>query len=450
MSGAALVAGMLVVAATSGAEPEFCERPAHCGEEGVCVGGLCREGSERALVERLHTVAVPPALPVGEAEWLHREAERLTEQIRRDLIWTGFYGVLPEEEMPAAWRAEGVSPAQTGRAVWHAAGARRVLKASLVPTGAPGTYRLRLRLVELQRYEVVDLPEGDVVVRPGETRRASAAWVNALVEHDTGLAGAVGTRLLASVRTGPARKEILALAADGGARWWVTANESLNLNPAWGPDGRVGYMSYRSGNPDWVVDGRPFSARPGLNAAGAWSPDGSLLALSVAEGENSDLLLLDGSDGHEHARLTTDPGVDTSPAWSPDGERIAFVSDRTGSPQIWILSLGGGGLRRVTTGGYKTSPDWSPLGDTLVYTQQVEGGGFAVMRHDLDTDTVARLTAGRGSAEGPTFSPDGRYVVYSRRVGDEEPRLWIMRLDGSHDRPLGAPDRPTFAPDWRR
>ena len=93
-------------------------------------------------------------------------------------------------------------------------------------------------------------------------------------------------------------------------------------------------MSYVRNNADWVVDGRPFSTRRGLNAAGEWSPDQRLLAVSINESNNADIFLLDAKSGEVRRRLTSHPGVDTSPTWSPGGSQLAFVSNRRGTPQI--------------------------------------------------------------------------------------------------------------------
>ncbi len=449
MIGAAPVLVVATLAAVSvSPEAALCELPSDC-DAGVCVAGWCREGADRAHVENLHTIAVPPPLVVAGRARLAEEGRRLGEQIAQDLVWTGFYTVLPAQGLPDGWQREGVSPSAVRRVAWQRAGATRVVQASLVPSVDPGSYRLRIRLVEIERYATLDLPEGDVLVRPGGARRAVAQWVDALVERDTGLGGALQARIAATVMLRPGIKEIAVMDADGGAFGFATNNGSLNLAPSWGPGGGIGYMSYASGNPDWVVDGLPLSTRPGLNAAGAWSPDGRLLALSVAEGANSDVMLLDAETGDEHLRLTDHPAVDTSPAWSPDGRRLAFVSDRTGSPQIWIASLDGDRqLRRLTSGGYITSPDWSPLGDSIVYTQQV-GGGFAIVRRDLDTGRTSRLTSGSPTTESPSFSPDGRYIVYARGNGKRSAELWVMDADGERARPVGAPARPTFSPAWQ-
>ncbi|MBD89104.1 MAG: hypothetical protein CL940_02060 [Deltaproteobacteria bacterium] len=448
LTAVALTLGLL------GATPETqgapCEGPAQCARGELCLAGQCRGGSQRALITKLDVLAIPDPLVVGQGRFLHDEARRVRRMLADDLTWTGFYDLLPSSEMPPGHRAEGVSPTAVDRGAWRRAGANRVLKVRLVADGAPGAYRLTLRLIDLERYAAVDLPGHDVLVPPGGTRQVLARWINALVAHDTGMAGVVGTRVLASVQVRSGIKEIGVMDVDGRAFRFVTGNGSLNLGPAWGPEDEIGYMSYASGNPDWIVDGSPRSDRPGLNAAGCWSPDGAWLALSVAEGTNSDVVILFGDTGEEHVRLTDHPAVDTSPTWSPDARRLAFVSDRTGSPQIWLASLSTGDLRRVSRGGYVTSPDWSPIGETLVYAKQVGSDTFVIVRHDLDTDQVTRLTSPDVSSESPSFSADGRFLVFQRRGGDKVPRLWIMHADGSHARPISTPDYPMFAPDWHR
>ncbi len=463
-AGLLLALALSVAPARAAAEgtPAFCLKGEHCRQGAVCVGGLCRVGEERGRVQVLHRLAVAPPLVVdleapdpagGPGSPLGEEARRVGQWLASDLGWTGFYDLLPAHALPPAARQEGVSPSATNRLAWRALGVARVIKTSLLPAGDPGSYRLRIRAVEVGERASVDLPEGEVLVLPGGGRAATSRWVNALVAYDTGLAAAAGTRLVLSVQVRPGVKEVAAVAHDGGALSWITGNGSLNLSPGWGPHGAVGYMSYRSGNPDWLVDGKPLSTRPGLNAAGAWAPDGRLLALSVAEGENSDVVLIDGRTGTLRKRLTRHRAVDTSPAWSPDGRRLAFVSDRSGSPQIWLIGAGGEGLERFTAGGYVTSPEWSPDGSWIVFAHKVSGG-FAILRKDLATRTSTRLTPKGVSAESPTISPDGRTIASVRRTPRDEPgpktTLWLMDADGSRPRQVALPPLPVFAPSWER
>ena len=423
----------------------FCEVPADCGKGQSCVGYVCASGSDRARVEVLYKLAVVPPFVAGNDPALQAAADRFYGALLADLAASGFYEVVGREGLPAGWGAEGASVAELRHATWQQDGFYRVVKIAVGP--APGgRVRVRLRVVEVERFGVVDLPEGDATLSYDEFAGLSFRWVNALIGADTGVPGALGTHIVAVVELAKGVKEIAVVGADGGGFRQVTETKNLNLMPAWGPKGALGWMSYASKNGDWLVDGKPFSTRPGLNQAGAWSPDGRFLALSVADEEgDSEIYLLEADTGAEHARLTDDRAVDTSPAWSPDGERLAFVSDRNGQPQIWLLSLTTGDIEPLTRDGYNTSPDWSPTGDSIVFTRQA-GSNFVIMRYDFDTQQMMRLTDGRKSAESPSYSPDGRYLAFALK-GDEGSRLWVMNADGSNARQIGG-DRAFSAPDW--
>ena len=70
-------------------------------------------------------------------------------------------------------------------------------------------------------------------------------------------------------------------------------------------------------------------------------------------------------EGQVLKRLTDNAGIDTSPAWSPDGTQIAFVSNRLGTPQIWVMGADGSGRRRLVQNTDKIgaeTPSWSPAG----------------------------------------------------------------------------------------
>ena len=106
-------------------------------------------------------------------------------------------------------------------------------------------------------------------------------------------------------------------------------------------------------------------------------------------------------------RLTRNSRVDTSPAWSPNGRELAFVSDRSGYPQIYIVDREGVNLRRLTFTGYNnTSPAWSPEGNKIAYVSMVRGRGEIKTIHPTGTG-LQRLTFDGGN-EDPSWSPGGR------------------------------------------
>jgi hypothetical protein len=68
------------------------------------------------------------------------------------------------------------------------------------------------------------------------------------------------------------------------------------------------------------------------------------------------------ADGSAFINLTDDPAVDGDPAWSPDGSRIAFVSTRSGTADLWVMNVDGTGLTQVTANQGSASPNGRPTG----------------------------------------------------------------------------------------
>jgi dipeptidyl aminopeptidase/acylaminoacyl peptidase len=110
----------------------------------------------------------------------------------------------------------------------------------------------------------------------------------------------------------------------------------------------------------------------------ALSPDGKLLAFAVRRADieknrwTSNLWLLSTAEGGSPRPLTNTPGTNAQPTFSPDGKRIAFVSDRGGDRQIWVIPVDGGEaiqLTRIATGAAR--PLWSPDGKWIAFASRV-------------------------------------------------------------------------------
>jgi serine/threonine-protein kinase len=157
------------------------------------------------------------------------------------------------------------------------------------------------------------------------------------------------------------------------------------------------------------------------------SPDGRWAALgAVGEDGNADVWISELARG-TLTRLTTDPGQETHPLWSPGGQRVAYVTDRSGSPEIvWRNADGSGSVETLLTPGAEADslrPEgWSPDGTVLFFClRQGRNVDFQDGSGNLD---VGMVTVGEPdswhpllqtpAAEcSPALSPDGRWLAYS-------------------------------------
>src|SRR5207244_5364293 len=108
---------------------------------------------------------------------------------------------------------------------------------------------------------------------------------------------------------------------------------------------------------------------PGMTFAPRFSPDGQRVIMSLQQGGNANIFVMD-LRSKTTTRLTDTAAIDTAPSYSPDGARICFESDRGGSQQIYIMGAGGGQAPRVSCGeGSYHTPVWSPAGASHAHDQ---------------------------------------------------------------------------------
>jgi Tol biopolymer transport system component/DNA-binding winged helix-turn-helix (wHTH) protein len=176
---------------------------------------------------------------------------------------------------------------------------------------------------------------------------------------------------------------------------------------------------------------------------------------------------------------------ESEPVFSPDGRAIAFVSDRSGSPEVWIADAAGGHARRLTD--QKTTlithPRWSPDGTRIAYSCTVEGrlsiqvtdvssriarpllrgGPFTLgvwssigdfIYYGADTPAGAEVWRVRADGTGPTRiagagwgilgeSPDGRGLLCARSDGSG---IWLLPFDGGPESEIVPAER---CRDWQ-
>jgi len=126
--------------------------------------------------------------------------------------------------------------------------------------------------------------------------------------------------------------------------------------------------------------------------------------------------------------------------------QIAFVSDRLGKPQIFVMNADGSAVRRLTTsGGYNVNPRWSPKGDRIAYSRMT-GGGFNIFTIAPDGSSDTQLTTD-GNNENPSWSADGRLICFSSKRGSGA-GVYVMRADGSGQTKVSQGKGAFFQPVW--
>jgi TolB protein len=261
-----------------------------------------------------------------------------------------------------------------------------------------------------------------------------------------GIPGVAESRIFfISNRTG--HKEVWVMDYDGAGQEQLTKLNSIALSPRISPDGSRVAFSAISGD-SWQILmysmdlGRlvSFPRFRGGNYSPAWSSDGAKLAFSSSMSGESQIYVTD-ANGAGPKRLSSSRGSNISPVFNPKtNAQIAWVSGRTGLPQIYIMDADGSNVQQITTEGYAVSPTWSPNGMALAFSWirhygPGAPGGQDIYLMDVASRQFVQLTHDAGRNDFPSWSPDGRHLVFqSTRTGSEQ--IWTMLADGTHQQQL--------------
>jgi Tol biopolymer transport system component len=130
------------------------------------------------------------------------------------------------------------------------------------------------------------------------------------------------------------------------------------------------------------------------------------------------------------APVAASTAAEENPSLSPDGLRLAFVSRRSGIPEVWMSRSDGAIPEQLThlAGGYTDSPRWSPDASHLAFTS-VQNGNRDVLLLRLADRAVWNLTRHPSDEGRPSWSPDGR-TLYFRSDRSGTPQLWRQPIDG--------------------
>lgn len=304
-------------------------------------------------------------------------------------------------------------------------------------------------------------------------RKIAHRFSNDVLEKLTGQRGMFESRIVVSSdRAGGRHKEIFLMDWDAKNVEQITRHKSISISPAISDDGKkIAYTSFawhkkwKSRNADLFLYDvqtkrtRILSAYKGINSGAAFMPNSTDLLLTISKKGTPDIFRVT-ETGRQVAQLTRGPRrvMNVEPAISPDGGTVAFSSDRSGKPMIYVMSnkAGASAKRIVFAGWYNSTPTWSPDGKRIAFAGfDKDLKHFDIFLMDKDGHNLIRLTTAKkvngkySNNEDPVFSPDGRHVMFiSDRTGSKQ--VYLVNVDGSNERRVTFDRHNYYKPKWSK
>jgi TolB protein len=281
--------------------------------------------------------------------------------------------------------------------------------------------------------------------------------------------------------------EIYLMDGDGTNPRRLTENTYSDGFPALSPDGRrIVFDSNRlraGGEPmnisDLFVMNADGTGQTSLTrgSSATWSPDGRRIAfhasasgkgqpinsLPGAATTDSDIFVMNVDDFLQKrirpTNITKNPAaVDDDPDWSPRGRQIVFTShavtdntDNHVTAEIYLIDADGTGkpVRLTNNAEEERAPSWSADGKRIVFMCRRGGSDFEICVMNADGTGQMQLTDNMIGDLTPSWSPDGKKIVFHRRVGGRgQFQLFLINADGTDEKQLTSPPGLNAFANW--
>ena len=281
-----------------------------------------------------------------------------------------------------------------------------------------------------------------ISVETGQKRKLTSPAVNG--QGDSGPKFSPNGKLIAFAKSlSSGVVELYTISVSGGEEKRLTFDNLFVGNNAWTRDGQeIVFSSNRAGNTTlWRIPSEGGLPAPvtgsGENVEGvAIARKGSDLAYS-RQTEKTDIWRLNlgipPSNRTLQTELISSRQRQIGPQYSDDGGHIAFVSDRSGSFEIWVCNSDGTDPVQLTffRGPQVGCPRWSPDGRLMLFDSREKGNGNIYVVNS-NGGTPRQLTSGKFENNVPSWSRDGRWIYFSsNRTGSFQ--LWKMPAEGGEE-----------------
>ena len=227
--------------------------------------------------------------------------------------------------------------------------------------------------------------------------------------------------------------EPLKLTDDGshipGLSWSIDGRQ-IYFSSARSGDYRLWSVPERGGTPVWLAavgaydPGTP-AVRPGVFVYEEWDFDYDIYRIG----------------GADPVQVIGSSRWDQNPAISPDATRLAFASNRAGESELWVSTIEGDEMTRLTRfDAHVSSPAWSPDGRFIAF-EVSNGDGSQIYTIDSRGGEPLRISPDSGNNAYASWDPDGSRIIFSSDAGGGDPwRLWSVKPDGSDAAPMSNVD----------
>ena len=362
-------------------------------ELAIDVSGAMRDPMPIALPEMIH-----------DGFFLGQQGDKIRDVIAADLERSGLFDVIDPDSYIQEFSSMTEEPAFTD---WKAIRAQALVQSEIQEIDS-NNLKVSFRLWDV--YTETQMEGQSYTTTKDNWRRVAHVIADAIYERLTGEKGYFDTRIVYVSESGPATRRVK----------------------------RLAIMDQDGENHKFLTNGAAMALTPRFSL----SPDSSKVLLSFASGGKTNIYEMDLTT-RKSRRLTYGNAIDTSPSYSPDGSQIVFNSDRGGNQQLYVMNADGSDVKRISFGsGRYATPVWSPRGDYIAFTKMANGQFYiGVMYPDGSGE---RLLASGYLVEGPTWSPNGRVLMYFRQ---DKPRghtsapvkLYSIDLTGYNERQIITP-----------
>lgn len=367
--------------------------------------------------------------------------DKVRQVLAADLDRSGLFKILPDNSYIETLNSIDQQPKFVN---WQAIKAQALVQSQIVEL--PGEkIRVDFRLWDVASEQ--QLIGKSFTTTKNNWRRIAHVVADAIYERLTGDKGYFNTRVVYVSETGRATRRIKRLAMidqDGENHKFLTDGRNLVLTPRFSPNmQKITYLEFVGNSPrvymlDLDTNRRQVLGNfPGMTFAPVFSPDSSKVLLSYANHGSTNIYEMN-IKTRKTRQITYGSAISTSPSYSPDGSKIVFNSDRGGNQQLYVMNADGSDVERISFGkGRYATPVWSPRGDYIAFTKMVNGAFYiGVMYPD---GTGERILADGYLVEGPTWSPNGRVLMYFRQDRGSPVRLYSIDLTGYNERRIVTP-----------